>query len=189
LSLFKKLENYDGERRIMLQRFDDKDFEKIFESHSPLVRRFLFKLSRNIDLSEDLTQETFLTAYKFKDHFDSEKGTIEKWLYTISKRTYFTYLRKKSNSEQIRELKDFILQDKHSPEKIFSENFIKKEIMLALNLLSEPEKSIVYLKYIEDKSIPEAAKFLELNERTVRRRHLKGLQYLRKILTEKGIHP
>ena len=43
------------------------DIEKVYEEYFETVYKYLFCLTHNSDLSEELTQETFYTAYKKQD--------------------------------------------------------------------------------------------------------------------------
>ncbi|MGN1085328.1 MAG: RNA polymerase sigma factor, partial [Lachnospiraceae bacterium] len=63
-------------------------FEIIYERYQPRIYSFLFKLCKNEQLAEELTQETFYRAFV---SFGKYKGnsSMFTWLAAIAKYTYF----------------------------------------------------------------------------------------------------
>ena len=45
------------------------DIENMYQTHAQTVYRFLLKLTKDAELSEELTQDTFLRAMESTDHF------------------------------------------------------------------------------------------------------------------------
>ena len=71
-----------------------KAFESLYQEYYQKVYAFLYRLCADANLAEDLTQETFLQAYK---SFHKFRGDCEvfTWLAAIGKHVYFKYLKKK----------------------------------------------------------------------------------------------
>ena len=57
----------------------------------------MYKLTKDIELSEELTQETFYTAIK-KINTLKNKESIRTWLYQIAKNKWKDYLKKNKKS-------------------------------------------------------------------------------------------
>src|SRR5688500_7285176 len=55
--------------------------------HYPAVRRYLLYLTGQRDLAEDLTQETFLQAWRHLDQFQG-RAPLRVWLHTIARREF-----------------------------------------------------------------------------------------------------
>ncbi len=70
------------------------DFESIYRQNADTVFRFLLARTGSIDLSEELTQETFYQAIKSINRYDG-KSTISSWLCGIAKNLLYDHLRKK----------------------------------------------------------------------------------------------
>lgn len=70
------------------------EFEDIYEMHSDKVYSYIFLLVRNKETSEDLTQETFIKAYRNIKSFRKE-SSIYTWLTQIARNTVFDFYRKK----------------------------------------------------------------------------------------------
>jgi RNA polymerase sigma factor (sigma-70 family) len=62
---------------------DPGDFEAAFREHFPAVYWFIARRV-GTSLAEDLTAETFATAYRRRRTFRAELGTVRSWLYGIA---------------------------------------------------------------------------------------------------------
>lgn len=71
-------------------------FEQIYRDHYKRVYAFLYKLCRNSETAEDLTQETFYQAYISLGRFDGSCELLT-WLISIAKNLFFKYLRSTKN--------------------------------------------------------------------------------------------
>ena len=69
----------------------------IYQSYADEVKRFLICLTSNVDLAEELTQETFYQAIKSIHRYNGE-CKISVWLCQIAKHTYYNYLKKEKNN-------------------------------------------------------------------------------------------
>lgn len=73
------------------------DFQEVYDLYFKDVYKYALSLSRNAEVAEEITQETFFKALK---HIDSFKGQcrLYVWLCQIAKNTYFTYAQKQSRT-------------------------------------------------------------------------------------------
>ena len=67
--------------------------EEIYEKYSKLVYNYLYRLTNNIELSEELMQETFYSAIKGLNKFKGE-CKVSVWLCQIAKNKWKYYLKK-----------------------------------------------------------------------------------------------
>ncbi|MEU8323800.1 sigma factor [Nonomuraea sp. NPDC048881] len=58
-------------------------FEAVFEAHYVEIRRYIGR-RLDPDVAEDLAAETFLIAFRQREHFDSAMGGVRPWLYGIA---------------------------------------------------------------------------------------------------------
>ena len=109
------------------------DFEKLFNENREFIFKYLMKMSRNITLSEELTQETFFRAYMNYASLKN-KDKVSVWLCQIAKNTYFAWYneQKKKDSLDVLEVTscDISIEDA----------FVQKELsQKALHCLHELE--------------------------------------------------
>ncbi|MGM9951185.1 MAG: RNA polymerase sigma factor [Lysinibacillus sp.] len=74
------------------------DLNEMYQSYADEVKRFLICLTSNVDLAEELTQETFYQAVKSIHRYNGE-CKISVWLCQIAKHTYYNYLKKEKNNQ------------------------------------------------------------------------------------------
>jgi len=119
------------------------ELEDVYNNYFKDVYFFIYSLSKDKYIAEDLTSETFLKAIKSIDCFQGNCD-IKTWLFQIAKNSYYSYIRKNKNLvdiDSVPEKKDDIDIEKS----VFSseESMIIHEI---LHNLSEPYKEVFSLR-------------------------------------------
>lgn len=95
------------------------NIEEIYKEYSITVYKYLFCLTQNRDISEDLMQETFAIAVKDIKKF---RGgcKLSVWLCQIAKHLWYKELKKKNKNANVsfEEINENVLYDE-TPEEIF----------------------------------------------------------------------
>ena len=79
------------------------DFEKLFNENREFIFKYLMKMTRDISLSEELTQETFFRAYmNYTSLRNKEKASV--WLCQIAKNTYFSWYNEQKKKDSLDDL-------------------------------------------------------------------------------------
>jgi RNA polymerase sigma factor (sigma-70 family) len=118
------------------------DLKKIYDQHFQDVYLFALSISRNEQLAEEITQETFFKALKNIEQF---KGNckISVWLCQIAKNTFYSYIDKQKRLES---------DDQHEKasgfdiEKDFVDKMETLRIHKLLHGLDEPYKEVFTLR-------------------------------------------
>ncbi len=125
------------------------DIEKAYAQHAQDVYRYLFSLSHNEDLAEELTQETFFRAMKTIKNYD-RSCKLSVWLCQISKHLWYQWLDRHSKYNTV-ELTNEIPNDA-SPEKYVLLHMGKAALYKLIHSL--PESMLMYGKvtyYTQDR--------------------------------------
>ena len=77
---------------------DEDTFQQIYRDNYTKVLSFLYNLTADWSLSEDLAQETFLRAYKTIESVKSELS-LSAWLIKVGYNIFLDFVRKKSSGE------------------------------------------------------------------------------------------
>ena len=90
------------------------NIEEIYKEYSITVYKYLFCLTQNRDISEELTQETFAIAVEDIKKFRGE-CKLSVWLCQIAKHLWYKELkkRKKNANVSFEEVNDIILYDEY----------------------------------------------------------------------------
>ena len=72
----------------------------VYEKYHRELYLYIYSLSRNHHIAEDLTQETFLKALL---SLPEEHGNIRAWLYMVARNLFFNYREKASRNVSLEE--------------------------------------------------------------------------------------
>jgi RNA polymerase sigma-70 factor (ECF subfamily) len=84
---------------LLLERLRCGDVDaghRLVRDHYPAIYRYLVHLTGCRDVAADLTQETFLQAWRHLDAFEG-RSTLRSWLYRIAHREFLQALRRQRN--------------------------------------------------------------------------------------------
>ena len=80
------------------QNGDKEAFQELVKMYHPYVYRFLIRTTGDEQLSQDLTQDTFIKIIRSIEKFDIYgKAKFSTYIITVSKNCYIDYLRKQKN--------------------------------------------------------------------------------------------
>ena len=116
------------------------DFEEVYDLYFRDVYKYALSLSRDPQVAEEITQETFFKALKTIDSFRGQ-CRLYVWLCQIAKNTYLTYYQKRSRT---------IPEVEVGSETNLEERLLTKEsafeIHQVLHRLQEPYKEVFSLR-------------------------------------------
>ena len=118
------------------------DLEQIYETYFKSVYLYMWRLSGNEHLAEEITSETFFKAIKSIESFRGECD-MRIWLCQIAKNTYYSYIKKRDKTLSVAETE---LQDVVDTDAFIAEQIIAKEevqqIRKILHELPDPYKEV-----------------------------------------------
>jgi RNA polymerase sigma-70 factor (ECF subfamily) len=148
-----------------------KEFEALYREYFPRIYAFLFKLTENRDLSEELTQETFYQAfiafYRFRG--DSDVFT---WLASIAKHTYYRWLRK--NKRRMDSVDPEALIEAYSestsehPADTAERHMLAERVRNTLAELPQKYRDVTILRVYADMSFLQIGDALQISENSAR---------------------
>ena len=115
------------------------EFEEVYRLYFRDVYRYCLALTRDEQIAEEVTQETFFKALKAIDKFDG-KCRLYVWLCQIAKNTYLSMLQKKRTGEALP-----IPSGESLEEKLLTKESAF-EIHRILHALEEPYKEVFSLR-------------------------------------------
>lgn len=155
--------------------------EHMIDCYQNLIFSICYKLTGNYFDSQDLTQETFLSAYKNFSRFDR---TNEKaWLCKIATNKCLDYVKCARHNTVATE--DIFFENletaEPSPEVAYMESNLKDQLLAQCSQLSPPYDVVAKAYFYEELSIHEIAVKLNRNERTLRTQVYRAKGMLRKL--------
>lgn len=155
--------------------------EEIYQKHARTVYRYLFSLTHDHNLSEELTQETFYQAIRNIDRFD---GTckVSTWLCSIAKNQLLVYRRRHPATEEW-EANDTAVQSAEMDVLLAAG---RVELLKKLHECPEPFREIMYLRLFGNLSFKEIGDILGKTENWARVTYYRGKERLRKEFQHDG---
>lgn len=181
--------NLQEESQLVAQAKKNPDaFGALFDHYHPKILAYLIHRTGNVALAQDLSSETFFKALSKLWQFQFRSISFSAWLYRIAGNELNMHYRgkrpvsldalmenagfdAKDSSDLVEELKE--AEEKLSRQKDFLE--IRKK----LENLPFIYQTVITLRYLEEKEIPEIAEIVGKRQGTVRSILSRGLQKLR----------
>ena len=136
------------------------NIEEIYKEYSTTVYKYLFCLTQNRDISEELTQETFAIAVEDIKKFRGE-CKLSVWLCQIAKHLWYKELKKSKKNVNVsfEEVNDNILYDE-SLEELICEKEEKLKLFKDMQKLDEKSREVMYLRMVGNLSYEEIGEIL-----------------------------
>lgn len=158
---------------------------KLYKSYQQEIYYYLYGLTKNQVLSEDLTSETFASAIKSLPNFRGDSN-IKTWLFSIARHKWYEYIRREKSEKLINERLEFYIIEKQP---IDINDFDNKEIVERILQLLEQEgsrqKEIVMLR-IEGYSFYEIGEKIGISENSARVIDFRTRKKVRETLKKEG---
>ncbi len=192
----KKLNSKSEDELKLIERAkagDDRAFDRLAQRYRKSVYYLIFRMVRNAEDAEDLTQDTFVKSYGSITKFDP-RFAFSTWLFRIATNNCIDFLRKRRM--QMLSINETLNQDEGGglylqlvdPELIPYEELQKQQrhryLMLAIEQLPERYQKLVHLRYFMELSYDEIAEQLALPLGTVKAQLHRSRELLNQTLAE-----
>lgn len=170
---------------------DARAFEVLVRRYQTLVLTVVLRTTGDQESARDLTQDTFVKAYRALKTFD-QRRSFKAWLLSIASNAAIDLLRTRKNAlslETILEEEPYL--EPHSnaaagnPEKEAEMNIFVGQLSWALSLLPLRYRQAFVLRYQLDLTYEEISTVMKENENTVRTLLFRAKDRLRKLITSK----
>lgn len=152
------------------------DTEELYDRYFTAVYKYLFSVSQDKHIAEELTQETFFKALQKIDDFRGQ-CEIRVWLCQIGKNAYYDYLRRNRRFSPIAE------QGEMPAGQSLELDFEKKETAYRLHRilhnLNEPYKEVFSLRTFGELSFREISSLFGKSESWAKMTYLRAKRKIR----------
>ena len=155
------------------------DMEQIYKQYFETVNKYLFCLTHNNDISEELTQETFYKAVKKIDTYKGE-CKISVWLCQIAKHIWYDYCKKNEKVIQVEEELLKTREEDTTEQKVIS-NDEKMLLYKKMQALDEKTREVIYLRITGELSFKEIGIILNKTENWARVTFYRGKNQLKEV--------
>ena len=170
------------------------DFDALVNKYQKKIFNVIFRKINDFEEATDLTQETFINAFKHYDRFRGD-AKVFTWLYTIATNLCINRMRQRERQRGLRlesldqprdsdeddgltrEVADYT----HAPQAVLEEKELRQRILAAVDSLPPDYKEVVLLREFHDMSYNEivAATGLSLENVKTRLSRARGMLRLK----------
>jgi len=152
------------------------EFSLVVASHRPQIFRFLLSSTRDVDLAETLTQECFLKAHRNWGSFRGDSSAMT-WLMRIAINLQKDHWRNRrmqfwrttrTNSVDMDEASEWLPSGERSVEQQLLAREQVGHVWKAVSGLSERQRTVFLLRFVEERELSEIAQATGLSEGTVK---------------------
>ena len=136
------------------------NIEEIYKKYAKIVYKYVFCLTGNKDVTEEIVQETFLVAVKDINKFRGD-CKISSWLCQISKYIWYKRLKKEKRLNEVPfdDLKKAIEFEETLDEKLYKKEMHFK-ILKQVQKLDKDTKDVMYLRLLGNLKFKEIAQIM-----------------------------
>lgn len=169
-------------------------FEELLCRHKDKVFSYIYSITHNRELTEDIFQETFVKAIvTIKQGNYTEHGKFAAWISRIAHNLVIDFYRKEANQNTCSNdsydydlLNNSELCEQHIEDVMIYEQTIEDMVGL-IELLPENQQEIVKLRFYDDLSFKEIAEKVDISINTALGRMRYAVLNLRKLATQRNL--
>ena len=186
--------NQEEEKLLINEaKTSNESFVKLYDYYYPKILGYSFRRTLDLNLSKDITSETFLKAFTGIGKYQWKGIPFSSWLFRIASNEMNMLDRKKKyKPDSLTALKErgvFDIVDKASLDE--EKNELEKQLQQSNDFINVQQKllllpvkyqEVIALKYFEEKSIKEIVEILEIKEGTIKSLLSRGIEKLKNLV-------
>ncbi|MBT4033153.1 MAG: RNA polymerase sigma factor [Candidatus Marinimicrobia bacterium] len=170
------------------RRKPEEAFQEIVRNHSDRIYNLALMKCNQVELAEDICQETFIRVYKGLQNFrdESQLGT---WIYRIALNVCHTMIKKESrlsaNMTPLDDRPDLEpIEENGDAEEIFLRDAQRDQILRAISVLPPLQSDAITLYYLKEFQYTEVADIMDIPLNTVKSHIRRAKAKLKLLLME-----
>ena len=158
---------------------------ELIDTYQNLIFSICCKITNDYFIAEDLTQETFLSAYQNREQFTG--GNEKAWLCRIATNKSLDYMKQAARRSIPTEDEVFETEksDVGLPEATYMEKEVSEELLERCRKLKPPYDEIAVLYFHDEKKPEEIAQILSKNVKTIQTQIYRARAMLREMYGKK----
>lgn len=177
----------DEERLVQrAQQGDANAFAEVYERHQSAVYRYIYYRVGEASTAEDLTSAVFVRVVESIDRFVYRGRPLLSWLYTIAGNIVIDYQRRAARGVTL-PLDERLVSGSEDVEQAAYRAATQEELAEALTHLTEDQRLVILLRFMEGMSNEEVAGTLGKSVGAVKALQHRALARLHRVLGRKSL--
>lgn len=163
------------------QRFDDQALSRLCELfYEDIYSYFYYRVNDPADV-QDLTNDVFLRMVESIRSFEPARGTFRTWLFSMAHHRLVDYRRRQAVRDH-EPLTEALVNPGDPPAPQVETRLTQERLRRALDTLTEDQRQVILLKFVEGLSNAEVARILGKTEGAINALQYRALRTLRQVL-------
>jgi RNA polymerase sigma-70 factor (ECF subfamily) len=163
------------------QQYDSQALSALCEHfYADVYSYFYYRVSDPAD-AQDLTNDVFLRMVEAIRSFEPARGPFRTWIFSIAHHRLVDYRRRQAVRDH-EPLTEALVNPHDQPAVQAEARLTRERLHRALDELTEDQRQVIVLKFVEGLSNAEVAKILEKTEGAINALQYRALQVLRQVL-------
>jgi RNA polymerase sigma-70 factor (ECF subfamily) len=162
---------------------NDRALEQLYNSYYLRLYRFVYRITRRLDLVEEVINDVMLVVWRKAETF-IPTGLVSTWIFGIAYRKSLKHLEgvyPRENHVSIDESEDLVPGD---GEAIINHIELENWLAVAFEQISPEQRAVMELTYYQGLSYGEIAEVMECPENTVKTRMFHARKRLKSVMAE-----
>lgn len=164
---------------------DDYGLEQVIEMYKDSLIFFLMQYVKNINIAEELTEDTFVAIAVKRPKF-RDNARFKTWLFTIARNKALNYLKSPWHKKRITIEEAPLPSEMDCPEKRLLQEERYRELYSAIQKLPKNQREMILLVYFEEMAVSEASAVIHKTRGQGSSILARARRSLRTILTKEG---
>ena len=175
-----------AEEAALLARIVDRDeraVEELYQRFSGPLYSLAYKVTGSDRFAQDVVQEVFVVVWRDASRFDSARGNVGPWLFSLARHKAIDIVRREANAR--RRTADVDLEFEEAPDDVHHEAWLRMQrerVREAIAQLSEVQRTALELAFFGGLTHVEVAERLDVPLGTAKTRIRSALLRLRDLL-------
>lgn len=173
----------EPELRVGFAQGDEACLQEVFRRSAPLIYTIAYRALGSSTDGEEITQEVFVSAWRARENYQAEKGSVSGWLIGIARHRIVDRQRARGRDLRLVQAVTNTTDTQVQPEALST--LIDRIVLTEeIGRLPHPRGTILQLAFWEERSYPQIAEQLDLPLGTVKSHARRALLHLRTRLAE-----
>jgi len=154
---------------------NEQEFKEFYLECFPGLRIFIFAKCNNIELSEDIAQESFIRIWKNSDKIEKDK--VRSYLFTVANNLFLDHIRHEKVKTNYTSAYTF-RKDLVDPQYLIEMDEFRTKLESTINSMPENAKVVFLMNRMEKMTYQQIADSLNLSVKAIEKRMQKALKIM-----------
>ena len=150
----------------------------LYERYSKMLFGFFWRMSGNVEISEDLVQTVFYRILKKRSQYKG-KGKFSSWMFQIAHNLWADHYKKNQRMDLKDDMERWELKEGLNADEQIEREEQLRQLRIALHSLSDDKKEVIILSRYQGLKYGEIAKILDTTEAAIKIKVFRALSDLR----------